>query len=53
MPPNWTHPKCLSMMKRQTVVQQKTIGASNSTAETQGQLAECKNFYDILEKAEL
>lgn len=31
----------------------KTIGASNNTADSQGQLAEWKNFYDILENAEL
>lgn len=41
------------MMKRQTVVQQKAIGASNNMADSQKQLAECKNFYDILEKEEL
>lgn len=41
------------MMKRQTVVYQKAIGASNNTADSQGQLAEWKNFYDILENAEL
>lgn len=40
-------------MKRQTIVQQKAIGASNNMADSQGKLAECKNFYDILKKEEL
>lgn len=35
------------------MVQQKAIGTSNNTTDSQGQLAECKNFYDILEKEEL